>query len=50
MEKFLSFCKKKSLKLKTSKLNISEQVEFEGTLISSEIMGKEEFVCVLSKD
>ena len=41
LENFLSFCKETNL-LKPSKLNISKQVEFGGTLISSEIVKKRE--------
>ena len=38
LESFLSFWDKKHLKLKPFKMNISEQVEFSGTLISSYIV------------
>jgi len=38
------------LKLKPSKLNISEEVEFGGTLISSKLVKKEQVVCILPKD
>ena len=41
-------CKKKYLKLKTSKFR--EEVEFGGTIISSETVGKETVVCVLPKN
>ena len=50
LENFLGFCKENNLKLKPSKLNISEQVEFDGTLISSEIVKNEQVVFVLPKD
>ena len=38
LENFLEFCREKNLKLKPSKLNISEQVEFGGAVISSELV------------
>ena len=34
LESLLSFCREKNLKLKPSKLNISEEVEFGGAVIS----------------
>ena len=40
LENVLEFCRKKNLKLKSSKLKISEQVEFGGALISSELVKK----------
>ena len=46
LEKFLSFCQKKNLMLKPSKLNISEQVEF----VKALIVGKVDVACVLPKD
>ena len=36
IEIFLDMCKKKNLKLKTSKFRIGEEDEFVGTIISSE--------------
>ena len=50
LENFLAFCRDKNLKLKPSKLNISEQVEFGGAVISSELVRNEQVVCVLPKD
>ena len=50
LENFLTFCRAKNLKLKPSKLNISEEVEFGGTLISSKLVKKEQVVCILPKD
>ena len=50
LESFLSFCREKNLKLKPSKLNISEEVEFGGAVISSKLVKKEQVVCVLPKD
>ena len=38
LENFLEFCREKNLKLKPSKLNISEHVEFGGAVISSELV------------
>ena len=42
---FLQFCREKNLKLKPSKLNISETVEFGGAVIFSELVKKEQAVC-----
>ena len=50
LENFLAFCREKNLKLKPSKLNISEEVEFGGAVISSKIVKEEQVVCVLPKD
>ena len=50
LENFLIFCRSKNLKLKPSKLNISEEVEFGGAVISSKLVNKEQVVCVLPKD
>ena len=36
--------------MKPSKLNISEEVEFGGAVISSKLVSKEQVVCVLPKD
>ena len=44
LEIFLDTCKKKNLKLKTSKFRVGEEVEFGGTIISSETVGKETVV------
>ena len=41
LKRKLVFCKEKNLKLEPSKLNISEQDEFGGTLISSEMVTNE---------
>ena len=38
------------MKLKPSKLNISEEVEFGGAVISSKLVKEEQVVCVLPKD
>ena len=40
LEIFLDMCKKKNLKKKTSKFRIGEEVEFGGTIIASETVGK----------
>ena len=40
LENFLEFAREKNLELKPSKLQISEQVEFGGTVISSELVKK----------
>ena len=50
LESFLAFCREKNLKLKPSKLNISEEVEFGGAVISSKLVKKEQVVCILPKD
>ena len=50
LENFLEFAREKNLKLKPLKLHISEQVEFGGTVISSELVKNEQVVCVLPKD
>ena len=50
LEHFLTFCRQKNLKLKPSKLNISEEVEFGGAVISSKLVSKEQVVCMLPKD
>ena len=50
MEKFLTLCKKKNLKLKDSKFCVGEEVEFGGAIISSQTIGKETVVRVLPKD
>ena len=47
---YLSFCWSKNLKLKPSKLTISEEVEFGGAVISSSLVKKEQVVCILPKD
>ena len=38
LEMFLGFCQEKNLKLRPSKMNISEEVEFGGTLIRADIV------------
>ena len=48
-ELFLEMCKKNNLKLKTSKFRVGEEVEFGGTIISSETVGKDKVVCILPK-
>ena len=50
LETFLDMCKKKNIKLKTSKFRVGEKVEFRGTIILSETVGKETVVCVLPKN
>ena len=50
LENFLGFCRDKNLKLKPSKLNISESVEFGGAVISSETVRNEQVVSILPKD
>ena len=50
LDSFLIFCKEKNLKLKPSKMNISEQVEFGGTLISSDFVKNGQVASVLLKD
>ena len=50
LKSFLSFCKEKNSKLKPSKMNISEEVEFGRALIRSDIMKNEQVVSVLHKD
>ena len=49
LEIFLEFCKKKNLKLKPSKFCIGEEVEFGGTLITSETVGSKNVVNILPK-
>ena len=50
LETFLGFCKEKNLKLKPTKMTISEEVEFGGALIRSDIVENEEVVSILPKD
>ena len=47
---FLSFCKAKNLKLKTSKFGISESVEFAGATLNAELVRGEQVVNILPKD
>ena len=49
LAKFIEFCKKKNLKLKSSKLVIGEEVEFGGALITSETVGSKNVVNILPK-
>ena len=49
LESFLKFCKAKNLKLKPSKFVIGEEVEFGGTLITSETVGSQNVVNILPK-
>jgi len=44
LEKLLSFCKEKNLKWNPEKLLISEEVEFGGSIISSEKVNSEEVI------
>ena len=46
---FLSFCKAKNLKLKTSKFVISESVEFAGATLNAELVRGEQVVNILPK-
>ena len=50
IENFLEFCRDQNLKLKPSKLTISEEVEFGGAVISSKLVKNEQVVCILPKD
>ena len=50
LENVLDFCREKRLKLRSPKLQISEQVEFGGALIGSELVQKEQIVCIQLKD
>ena len=47
---FLRFCKQKNLKLKTDKFRISENVEFAGATLNSELVRGERIVNILPKD
>ena len=47
---FLSFCKAKNLKLKTSKFVISESVEFAGATLNAELVRGEQVVNILPKN
>ena len=49
-ETFLGFCKEKNLKLKPSKMNIGEDVEFAGTVIRADTVKNEEVVSILPRD
>ena len=49
-EMFLMQCKKKNLKLKTSKFCTGEKVKFRSAIVSSETVGKETVVCVFPKN
>ena len=50
LETFWGFCKEKNLKLKPSKMNIGEEVEFAGTAIRADTVENEEVVSILPKD
>ena len=50
LELFLEMCKKKNLKLKTLKFRVGVEVEFGGTIISSETVEKDTVVCILPKN
>ena len=50
LQNCLSFCDEKNLKLKPSKIDISKQVEFDGTLISSDSVKNEQVLSILPKD
>ena len=50
LETFLGFCKEKNLKLKPSKMNIGEEVEFAGTVIRADTVENEDVVSILPPD
>ena len=50
LETFLGFCKEKNLKLKPSKMNIGEEVEFAGTVIRADTIENEDVVSILPMD
>ena len=51
IEVFVKYCEEKNLKpLKPSKLVISEEVEFAGTVVKSETVQNEEVVSILPRD
>lgn len=50
MEKLLTFCQSKNLKLNPEKLLVSEEVEFGGTVISAEKVNGEEIIFIDPKD
>ena len=50
IEVFVKYCEEKNLKLKPSKLVISEEVEFAGTVVQAETVQNEEVVSILPRD
>ena len=50
LEVFLKYCEEKNLKLKPSKIVISEEVEFAGTAIRAEKIQDEDVVNILPRE
>ena len=50
LEVFLEYCDEKNLKLKPSKMVISEEVEFPGTAIRAETIQDDDVVNILPRD
>ena len=50
IEVFVGYCEEKNLKLKPSKMVISEEVEFAGTVVRAETVKNEEVVSILPRD
>ena len=50
IEVFVKFCEEKNLKLKPSKMVISEEVEFAGTIVEAETVQNEDIVLIQPRD
>ena len=50
LEVFLGYCEEKNLKLKPSKMVISEEVEFAGTAIRAETIQDDDIVNILHRE
>ena len=50
IEVFVKYCEEKNLKLKPSKMVISEEVEFAGTVVKAETVQNEDVVSILPRD
>ena len=50
LEVFLGYCEEKNLKVKPSKMVISEEVEFEGTAFRAETIQEDDVVNILPRD
>ena len=50
LEVFIGYCEEKNLKLKPSKMVISEEVEFAGTAIRAEMVENDDVVSILPRD
>jgi len=50
IEVFMKYCEEKNLKLKPSKMVISEEVEFAGTVVKADTVQNEDVVSILPRD